>query len=84
MYSVSYNHATLSHINLLHVNEAARGMHWGTAAKRYFKRFIDLFFIILGTQTSNSSRTFVFLPALYTVAVIIKVNYSIFTSKRFL
>ena len=35
-----------SHMNLHHVSKATRGIHWGTAAKRYFKRFINFFFLL--------------------------------------
>ena len=39
-------------INLHHVSKVTRGMHWGTATKRYFKRFIDLFFTIPDAHTN--------------------------------
>ena len=59
-----------------HVSKATRGMHWGTAAKKYFKTFIDFSFIIPDAETLNSSRTSVFLPAL-------NIIIHVFASKRF-
>ena len=59
-----------SYINLCYVSKVTRGIHCLTAIKRYFKRFINLYFCNTWSPNTKLVKNFHFSRALKIIAVI--------------